>query len=529
MDRFIILAFIIISELLFITFYLIGNENFYYLLLIEYFFIALYFLHFFKSTINFKSLKKELPVLLLLFVLVLFLQFWNLDKWRIMDIDEFHMIEFLNKIDRLKWAWSPTSTYYVGIFFEKAFFFINSFPQYRYPDSLASLAGMIILYFAMKSITKNKFLVFLGVLAIAVSSWILFLTRRFTIDGLDIFFMSLILYSFFNWVKTNDKKFFTFLSVVSALALNNHGIFIFILIPIFLWIFYKFISKKISFKDFSIFLILFIIVSLPYPLVFLGDLTKFYNLRYGKNFSGTSLFPNVFDFTYFIKMLSYFLFYENLGKSDIGVVLTLIIIVIPFIIFIFNKRRNELLLYFCLSYGSLFAVLISPVPAYNVSYFIPFLISFVIFVIKNYDLNKNELIKSVLIIILIILIFFSIAFDIEGVLFKNPYYTLKSIWPANVTKLTIEKTDYEILKHVGVLENINQTNIFQCNQNGIFSINFNKVDNSFFQENEFLSSDLFVISDYSVCFLYDYFSLGNLPIKPLEKVDSIHLFTITST
>ena len=498
----------------------------------------------FSSSCNlFKKNKLEIFIFLSTFFFVIFLRFWNLEKWWLIDGNELDMITYLKKslISIVETKANPTSTFFPTLLIAKIFFFINSFPEYRYITAFLCILSTLFIYFAARTFLVNnkKYLAFIPTFLIAINSLILFATRRFTVDGVDVLFIGLILYLTFKWRMVKKNIYIYLIFVFSALGINNHGTMLYFTFPLFLWFGYLLIKNKIKLKTIFFSSILFLIILLPY---INGLRITNYNVYLLEKYYGaetaTTVLINLFYFNNFVENLYQVIIPSNLWGiisspyiPDIMILPFLrlsflfIILTLPLLVYFYCKFSDSDLKFLILySYGVIILIFFSPILS-TIGHFIPFFIVFSFLLTKELSLKQKS--TKLILIPLILIIYFNFLLSIQ-ILTKNSYKELEQIWPENVKTITIEFIPLRMLNltYPSILDDIKKINIFECRSDGIYVYNDSHTiyDPDFLKRKNFIQSDMVLLQTVSACKFYNIFSIDNLPLKYIGRVDEIAFY-----
>jgi hypothetical protein len=478
----------------------------------------------------------EIICLSLLLILTIFLRFWNLEKWTLVQSDELYMIHQLNQ--PILSEKGLESTYFPVIILTKLFFFIDSFPGYRYIIAFLSIIGIFFVYLATKNTLRKKksIFAFLAMILVSINAKILSFSLQFQNVISDILFPPIILYLYFKWVNTKNKIYIPLIFFFSALGINGHASMIYFVFPLFIWFFYLILKKQIELKLVFLSGIIFMFFMIPYFEVLIkntlaGDLNMFLRWRYfsyGLSYQKPYL-VNLFHPDSFLKFLSFSLF-----TNEYWFTTSFILFLLTFLLILYlknNTHEKKLTFLIWQSYGIILLMFFSIVPAYNPAQFIPFIIVLSSLIAKIASSNY-KFVKLVLLLSLILL-YFNILSVID-ILKMNEYDKLEKIWPSHVEKIIIERYSYNILGYTHLLKNITKFDIFGCEDNGIYSVNFEDAKEIFpknisynpdyFRDLNLTNSDLIIF--HKRCLTQGYLSRINLTLENLHGLSEIPMFRV---
>lgn len=442
-----------------------------------------------------------------IFILASFMRFYNLEKWLLANADE---ISLLNNLDLplLKGGFAST-TFFFYVIITKIFFFIKTFPTYRYISGLINLIGIFIAYKTALLITDQK-RSFLLIFILSIHWYFVYISRLFEIGALTPFFTSLILYFYFKWKKTNKNIFLFLLFITGGLALGNHvPPMVYFLSSLYIWIIYLTFKRKINPSALIISFILFLVTVSPYIYVitFVNSLRKGITFFYPENKHDIHL-ANIYNPQIYLKTLTEILtLYQTKIDWYIFLIPATLFIIGTFIVFVLSKKNDDLKFLFFLTYFTLFLITFSIAPAYNEGHFSSFLTSFIFLILKLTE-TRRKLMKYFIFSIIVVFCLFNIFFIPK--IFQNQYkhieWLKEYIQENKIKKISISDGAYLSLKHTHFLDNV-ELNIFYCNP-------ITEVDDETIIPNNLL------IATFD-CNVQEYFEKYDVKLKEIQRINTL--------
>jgi len=353
-----------------------------------------------------KSINQEIILFTILLLITIFIRFYNIEKWFLLNQDEINVIERLNL--PLLESGDPSGTYIPSVILSKLFF-VNKFSELRYVSAFINSISVILVYFTMKLFVDWKKSI-LGTLFLSIHWYLLFMSRIFEQSSLNMLLVIIPLYLYFKWKKTKNGLLIYIAFIFLGIQLLNYiPLIAYFGPPFFLWIIYQTKKGRISNKILYTSIFIFFLISIPYlcaSLFYQENYNQFEYIKWIYQKLGIS-----YNSFYLLNAAKYNLtlntLTETLLLSTQHFPLIIFIIVIPLVIYLLIKlnkkeRKDENLDFLCwMCYISLFLVIVSPTPIYGMSHFIPFLIFFVFFLVKLLEHKWNYAIMSIIFLLLI--------------------------------------------------------------------------------------------------------------------------------
>ena len=478
-------------------------------------------------------LKYKFELLILIFVIFLgiFLRFWNLLGWILINGDEISVIISLGDsiLYHLTQSESSLSSFFPSVILTKLFFFINSFPEYRYINATMSVISLAFVYLTTRIFLKNKILAILPLLLFSVHGVILYNSRLYLLDWTDILFPNVILFLYFTWRNKKRNILLPIIFFFCAIGINNHATLIYFFIPLFFWFTCLFYKKKIQFKWFLISIVVFLVTLTPILKGFVINLLtrEFLDEKYkycGMNFETPYFLPNVVNPGCYLGHIFLSFTSEHLGLNLLGsnpgyLFFLILFIPIPLLLYLkYSFSDKDLQFLAWISYGTFFIVFLSPVPAYTTGHALIFLIVYMYFLTKELEIDKIA-IKFLVALILVLILVFNLM-TISRIFTKNELKEWlkfeKYILDKNITEIPIEKTSYEYLSHSSRLMEGIDYQIFKCKQDGI--------DPMIFNEKNFTEGQIILFS--TECEFYENYKEINLDLKHLGSFGEIRIYGV---
>jgi hypothetical protein len=437
-----------------------------------------------------KKIKNHFKVIIVLFLLLsisIYTRIWNLMEWILPSDSEIRTVYNLNRkplSNYLTEGLELSSSWFPIIGLTKLFFFITSFPEYRYITASISILAILFTFLTVYFITKKLYIGLLTSLLIVVNIHILYESRLYWVNALDFIFPPIILYLYFRWTKTKASYFFPLIFLFLALAINNHGQQIYFVTIMIVWSIFLLIKRQIKLKIFFISILIFLVVMSPYlNSMYIGKFSvnqlRYYYIGYADFKLPQSLYlvNLIHPSKFFLDRVNAYLTLNLISETTTQWMIVFVMLFIPIYVFLKNGRKDNNLkfLFFC-SYGTLILLLFSIIPAYDMLYIYPFFISFIVLLAKELNLKQKT---SIIAIVPIIFIFISNTFYVLPNIQANDYKNFDSLWPKNTNKLFIEGVVFSNLKYTNFLDNIKEIYIFECQIDSIYSVDpkYNKIYN----------------------------------------------------
>lgn len=417
-----------------------------------------------------EKIKYDALFIISLILFTASLIFYNIEKGNLPMSDEVFLLRFI-KSPYL--SLDPSGTFVITYVITKLFFFINSYPSYRYITGIMNLISVILFYFTGKIIIKNRIYSFLASYVLIISSYFIFISKHFSLEWSHIMLPILIIYFYFKWSETHGKKFLYLLSISSALGIIDQGASIYIIIPTFTFLLFLTIKNKIDKKIFLSSLTLFILFSSPYWLgiacslinneikQFILERFAFWNI--GARYSFLPV--NIIFFNQFFNAISDGIFGNFVVASidfmkNVALYFTIFLISAIFIVQKFYKNEKMLFL-MVLFLGTILTILIFPIPFYypgnSIIFFVPLI--FLIF-------SEIQNLKGVCKVFPISALFLIVLYNFNNSLYliqKNSYEKLenmeKFVNENNIENIFIQREIYERLSLTPYFRNV-QLDIF---------------------------------------------------------------------
>jgi len=481
-----------------------------------------------SSIVNFLSKNKiDIIFIIILSIISLYFLFWNLfesrliNGWEIANIREFNrpLTKYLSE------GWDIGSNFYPFFLIIKLFSFFNSFPECRYITSFFTFLSVLLLYFLLRFLRLGKLISFPFSIIIPINLQILTYSRIFISPPITLFLSLSALFLYFIWERNKKDKFLILIFLFLGLIISNHiAAFYFVLAFLFWFIFLSF-KKVIKIRTIFFCFVLFLLLNIPYLILLTKTSSEgfwyYFKWRYqqvGFEFNNKFYFSHIKNLDFFVDLLN--------GIWSISNDYFIIIFFIPIIIFLNQKNRDkDLKFLFYMFYSMFLFVLFSPVP-FNIHYFFPFILVFIILIAKELSITKNGLLYILLIIFMTVIFFSNIGPAIKFINNNESEY-LNQIFPKNYQKIAIEGYSYSILKYTNILNNT-EFYVFKCFSNGIYSINDLKnyfptdlgskdeLNPNFFIEKKLKRNDLIIFSGECIAYsrliglnVSDYYGLNN--------------------
>jgi len=394
-----------------------------------------------------KVLEKNTTKIILFLILLLaaFLRFWNLPMWILPRGDE--ALELIMSHRPLFCCVTVQSTFSVHSSIAKIFP-LKTIPQLRVIDATLNLISILFVYLAVKIITNREYAL-ISAFLLSINAWMVWYGRIFVLEPLSMFLISIILFLFFRWYKTKDNKLILAIAFLSGLALDNHNLNLFFLIP-FLSLFYFILYKEKVEKKFivSSLLLLLILVS---PYYFKLDTLHnymFYRNKYSIGVTGY----HVLTFSDFnIKRMAHYLSSAELS------LFSFIYLIIPIGLYFFAKKDIFLNTSFVLTYMSFMIILIFPLAATQ-NFALIFSWLFSIFLSKlAFSIGKNKIALIMIFTVFVFLIYFNYLTLTREIFIHNDHKTyqdfLNFIEPQNVTTFFMDISSYDVFNSAGFITN----------------------------------------------------------------------------
>jgi len=520
----------------------------------------------FYKKINLDLVKKNRIELSFFFILIsisIFFRVYNLEFWRLPSRDESILIYHSNKpiIDSIINFYDISKTFFPSVLWVNFFPFVNTFIEYRYFAAMTTVLGFIILYFTLKKISNWKIALFLS-LFFCVNYNILYVSRMFLVDMLDLVFVPLILFFYIKWYQNRDIKYTYLVFIFLGLSLINHLILIYFVTIFLLWFIFLLWKKEVDLRTFLISLMFFLIILssfLPkYVKFFYTSFSDYMSYRYAiSGLKGQNFFMNFMDPLQFFDKLFIFFTSKNILNQFLNInifldVIVLFIFFYPFILFLFFKLKHKkfkkisYFLYF-ISYGIFLIIFLSIIPITFIQHFTFFYIPFLC-ILAHLLTYKTKLTKILILVIIPVII---LNFVLSLLLINNnSYSTLQKIWPKKINRIMIDGPAYATLEYTYFLNNY-EIYIFHTTREGIYSVpkdntnnytfaNFRRFvlfDPNFFIEKNITKNDI-IITVNDIIDLYgdiskgpddvlnnDYFRI-NVSLEYIGNVDNIEIFRV---
>jgi len=390
-----------------------------------------------------KLKKYEILLISVLVVCSFFFRFYNLKEWKTEEFDETHNLTFVetfnsSQCQNLHSCVTLSTQYWPTTLLG----WVKDVYQGRLFIACLSFCGIIFSYLLLAEITKDYKISFLLSFLLSISSYILYISRSFFVDWSDMVVPIIATYLIVLWTKNKKPIYLLITSFILGIGLINHAVIIYFIVSLVFYLLYRTVVKN----EFQFHTMVFLFIVFSFFIFHIGATFNttpehWYKFRYelfNEPWTGNLVLINLKHFDEFSARLykiifpDYRTFLPSINIMPIHrSVLVYFILLVPFIVFLknyFSKRRSEtIVIMFFLSYVNLFLVLMSPIPAYDESHFLPFFVSFIFLIGSEFYLENHKFLKFCLLGIVFMLIFFNI-FSAAWIITRHNYVSnIKSI------------------------------------------------------------------------------------------------------
>jgi hypothetical protein len=369
---------------------------------------------FLKRNKKYKPIHIEVCLILILVIISSSIFFYNLENSTFFRDDEYYLTHLMvNDITTLlinyrENSFGTSSTFLPLIFLSKPFFFINSFPSYRYITSFYSVIGVLIAYFTVRMITKSYFKAFLASLIFSTNQYIVLLSHVFMVDALILLFTSLVIYFYFKWERSKKTIYLIAMFVFLAIDVYNHGSAYFLVASLILWLILLILMRKLKLKQFIIGIVIFLFIMIPCLRLLYNDIkydmwfVKKQYIRLGIKYSGIDPTINLYNFNDLVLTPLSDLFNEFFNDLNICQILFLALFLFTLVSYILGGIKDEYKFLIFMTISAFLLKIIS-VPSGNTTHYLPFFILFIFSLTQNLEFKGKK--SFFLIVIVFILIF----------------------------------------------------------------------------------------------------------------------------
>jgi len=436
--------------------------------------------------------KADICLISVIITISTFLFFWNVEKSSFFQSDEYWITGLMDKDiitllnNYIENSYGPSTIFLPLIFLSKPFFFINSFPSYRYISSFYSVIGILVVYFTVKMITGNNYKAFLVSLVFSTNQFIVYSLRQFMVDPLIVLFTTLVIYFYFKWYRSKKTIYLLAMFIFLAIDIYNHGSAFFLTIPLLFWFILLVFMKKIKLKQFFISVLFFMFIMIP-SLFLLNSISiensiEHYYYILGMKYSGIDYTINLYHFNDLILTPLSRIF----SRESLTPLLTLLFCTIISYSFIKITDENKFLIFMSIS---VFLIkILSPVPSRSPTHFLLFFILFVFSLVQNLDFNGRKIFFFITILAIITFGFT----DINQILFDRYSEFQSRILKTN--NLILQRNIYNVFNYLNFGKQYNLI-YYECSSSEQLGI----IDNETFNRVKHFSSGDIIVADSKWC------------------------------